>query len=400
MNDNLFKNALVMLITYRIGENSGYGVSTLLSMQTALFILPYFLFSALAGQIADKYPKAVLAQWIKLIEIGLAILAAAGMVMGSLWFMFFVLFLFGTHSAFFGPIKYAILPELLSERELLAGNGLIEAGTLIAILFGTIAAGLFTLMPYGAEFVGASVCMIAYIGYWVSKEIPIGAAINPDLKIDWNIFADTAKILNRAAKNRDVFASILTISWFWFIGAAFVTLLPAMVKYQIHANQEVITYLFVLFSVGIAIGSVLCSKIMRDRIGTSIVPVAALGVSVFSIDLWWVVTHYAAFSDIAGLGEFLRAPDAIRITADLLLLTLSGGVFIVPLYTILQSKSESGERARMLAANNIVNAMFMVASSLASLQLMHLQFSIAEIFAIYGIINLIIGAMIAWRWRI
>lgn len=398
-NDNLFKNALVMLITFRLAEQSGWNVALLLNIQAGLFILPFFLFSSLAGQFADKYDKPRIARIVKIVEIALAVLGSAGLFSGDAYLLFATLFLFGVHSTFFGPVKYAILPELLKKEELLAGNGFVEAGTLIAILLGTIAGGALTLLDNGAWYVAALTVAAAIVGLVCAQKLPGTPAANPTLALDWNIARDSWAIIRTARGNRPVFLSILCISWFWLIGASFLTLLPALAKEKLNSGPQVVTLFFTLFSVGIAVGSVLCAKIMRGRIGNFIVPWAAFGLCLFTADFWFLTGSYTLPAAMQTLPEFLAQPLHWRMIADLFLLSACGGIYAVPLYTILQDKSAPTERARMIGANNIMNALFMVMSALLSVKLLAMGLHLQDVLMLYAAMTAAIGLAVMFGWK-
>ncbi len=401
-NDNLFKNALVMIFTYKLAADGEYDTATLLSLQAGLFILPFFIFSTLGGQFADKWDKSKLSQNIKLCEVALAMVGGIALFMHSVPLLLAVLFGFGTLSAFFGPVKYSILPDLLKRQELLAGNGLVEAGTLMAVLLGTIAGGLLPLADNGEIWTTALVVAMAVGGYWSSRRIPTIKPHSPELKISYNIPVDIWKLLRQSQTYPDVWRCILVISWFWFLAAAVVTYLPLLTKQELGGNEHVTTIFFVIFSIGIAAGSILCNRLLRGQISHRIAAIAGLFISIGMIDLYWTISHWPTVLDNAALldiGGFYNLIPAWRISLDLTVISVAGGAFIVPLYTVLQTKSPEESRARMIAANNIVNAVFMVATSVISLLLLQSGLQPSEVFAIYAMLNLVVAAWIHMRWK-
>lgn len=388
-NDNTFKNALVILITYRLASIAGVNAQILVVFAAGIFILPFFLFSATAGQLADKYEKSRLISIIKVVEILLMLLVTVGFYFQSISMLMFSLFLLGTHSTFFGPLKYAILPDQLRENELIAGNGLIEAGTFIAILVGTLVGGLFVLQPHGETFISLIVLAVAIAGWSSSLFIPATNNFNPELKVRYNIFRETYQLIRYSKKQWDIFLSILGISWFWLVGSIFLSEFPVFAKNILHANQNIVTFFLTLFSIGLAIGSLLCNKLLKGKVHATYVPLGALGITLFTVDLYFASSHVAmpVTAQLMGLEQFLSALTNWRVTVDLLLISICGGIYTVPLYAILQQRSEKAHRARVIASNNVINSLFMVVAALATMIMLSMGFSVIDVFLTIAIAN-------------
>ena len=395
-NDNLYKNALVILITYVAAEKAGVNAQILVTAAAGIFIFPFFLFSAAAGQLADKYDKARLIRIIKLAEIFLMAGAGIGFYLENVWWLMTVLFLMGTQSAFFGPIKYGILPDHLREDELIAGNGLIEAGTFVAILTGTLVGGLLILAQGGVAWVSALVLSVAAAGFAFSLVIPPARPAAPRLRIRYNLFTETWNILRYSAEHRQVFLSIMGISWFWLIGATFLSQFPTYAKTILGGNEQVVTLFLTLFSIGIGAGSLLCNRLLKGRIDASFVPLGALGMTVFMVDLFFASQSAFALPEqgLIGAGEFLSRFAAWRIVIDLFLISLCGGIYIVPLYAIMQTRSEASHRARTIASNNVMNALFMVVAALGTILMLTLGFSVTQVFLVVAVMNAFVALFI------
>ncbi|MEI8396027.1 MAG: acyl-[ACP]--phospholipid O-acyltransferase [Rhodospirillaceae bacterium] len=388
-NDNLFKNALVILILFRLGEGTGIAPQVLVTAAAGLFILPFFLLSATAGQLSDRYEKTGLIRWIKLAEVGVALLAVGALTLASVPLMLTVLFLFGVQATFFGPLKYAVLPELLESGELLAGNALIEGGTFLAILLGTVIGGVLILTEDGTPLVAGLMLALALGGYAATLALPDTSPGNPEVRITTNILVESQAVMRLITGRRDLFLSVLGISWFWLMGATFLAQFPAFTKDVLYADQNVVTLLLTVFSVGIGAGSMLCGRMLKGEISARHVPFAALGMTLFSFDLVFASTSVSADpGHLATVVEFLNHPGAWRVLIDLMMIALCGGIYVVPLYTILQSRCDEGSRARAIAANNIINALFMVVSALASGVMLARGFSVPGVFLTQAIANL------------
>lgn len=394
-NDNLFKTALTILITYRIAEQAGVNAQVLVTFSFVVFILPFFLFSATAGQLADKWEKASLVRIIKLVEIVIMLLAGVGFAIGELWLLLIILFLMGTQSTFFGPLKYAILPDHLKPDELIAGNGLIEAGTFLAILFGMIVGGPLILLKNGIHIMTFAVVTVALLGWWSSRFIPKAGPQSPNLKISLNPFTETWRILVYTKQNRNVFLAILGISWFWLVGATFISQFPIFAKDVLHGDENVATLFLTVFSFGIGVGSLLCNRLLRGRIHATYVPIAALGITVFAIDLYFASCQgVASTTELISTTVFLSTNSNLRILFDLLLISICGGVYIVPLYAIMQSRSDVSHRSRIIAGNNVLNSLFMVVAGLATMLMLAAKFSVPQVFLTVAVINAVVAIYI------
>jgi len=394
-NDNLFKNAMVILVIYRFGGVGGVPAAVMGTLATAALILPFFLFSATAGQLADRFDKARLIRLVKAAEIGVMALAAIGFVGGHPWFLMAMLFLLGTQAAFFGPLKYAILPELLERADLVTGNALIEAGTFVAILLGTIAGGLLVMLPGGPALVAAALVGLAVVGWLAGRQVPMGVAAAPELKIGWNIVAETNAIIGQARKNREVFRAILALSWFWLVGAIYLSQFAAFAKQALNADNQVVTFFLAEFSIGVGLGSMLCSRLLKGEISLWPLPAAALAITVFSLDFALAAAGaMVPGAELIGLGDFLGRWQAWRLVADLAMVALAGGVYAVPLYALIQARSDDNSRARMIAANNVVNALFMAAGAGATALLLAAGLSVAGIFVVLALANAGVAALV------
>lgn len=386
-NDNVFKNGILFLVTFVLADRSGLNAPLLVAIAGGIFIFPFFIFSATAGQLAEKYDKVALIRLLKLTELGLMIAAGIGFMLQSVWYLMALLFLMGTQSAFFGPIKYSILPEQLKPGELLGGNGLVQAGTFLAILFGTIA-GKVVLEENGALLVSVLIIGVAMVGWTASRFIPSTGPMVPQLKVDYNVFTSTWEMLRYAHGQKEIFLIILAISWFWLIGATFLTEITPFAKNVLGGDQNLATLMLVLFSIGMALGSLLCNSMLKGAVHATFVPLGALGMTLFTIDLFFASRAFTADSAmLLTVSQFLDSFRGWRIVADLLLIAISAGVYIVPLNTLLQHHSQEGHRARNIAANNIFNALFMVASALGTALLVSLDLTIPQIFLVIALLN-------------
>jgi len=391
MNDNLFKSALVMLVTYQLAEAAGVDGPLMVTAAAGVFILPFFLFSATAGQLADRFDKATLARFVKAAEVVIMTGAAAAFFSQNVWALMAVLFLMGAQSSLFGPVKYAILPQHLHADELISGNAIVEAGTFLAILLGTIAGGLLILTGGGVLLVSGLIVGVALLGYGASLFIPKAPPLDGDLKVDPNVIGATVRMIRHAASRRDVFLSILGISWFWLVGATFLSQFPTFAKVSLNGDEGVVTLFLSIFSIGIAIGSMLCSKLLKGEVTAKYVPFGAILMTAFMTDLYFASTHVSALigvgGELAGVQAFLSQPIGLRITADLLMVAICGGLYIVPLYAILQSRGEETHRSRDIAANNIMNALFMVVSALVVTGLLASGMTVPGVFMTVAIAN-------------
>ncbi len=389
LNDNIFKNALAILIIYRIADVAGLNGQVLVTAAGGVFILPFFLFSATAGQLADKFDKSGLIRKIKAAEIAVMSLGAVSFWIGDIYLMMTVLFLMGAQSSFFGPVKYSILPDHLSEDELIGGNALVEAGTFLAILIGTIAGGLLILRDQGM-IISITVICLAILGYLASLNIPRTAPLVPHLRINPNFLNETWSILRNANADRRIFLSILGISWFWLVGATFLSQFPALAKDILIADETVITLFLTVFSVGIALGSLMCNKLLQGVVTAKYVPFGAMGITLFIVDFYFACRGLPSITSVSGFAnavDFLSVPANYRILFDLLGISICGGLFIVPLYAILQTQSEENHRSRNIAANNILNALFIVAGAFAASGLLAIDVDVLTVLLLMGAVN-------------
>jgi acyl-[acyl-carrier-protein]-phospholipid O-acyltransferase/long-chain-fatty-acid--[acyl-carrier-protein] ligase len=357
-NDNLVKNAMVVLAIFQLGS----GGTGLAALAGALFIAPYALLSATAGSLADRFDKARLIRIMKLAELGLMAVAAAGFALASVPLLLAVLFGLGVQATMFGPLKYGILPDHLREEELLAGNGLVEASTFLAILAGTVAGGALVLLSAGPAIVGAAGCAISCVGLAASLLIPPAPAADASSRVGWNIVRETVGVVRQAAANRPVWHAILGLSWFWALGGTLLTEFPSVVRDALGADGHVVTLMLAVFSVGVGVGSMLCARLLRGEVSARHVPYAALGLTLFMLD-FGATTLGAGGLRLATVDAVLASSTGWRMLADLLLLSVCGGLYSVPLFAILQDYSEPSRRARMVAANNIANALLMVTAA-------------------------------------
>ncbi len=398
-NDNVYKNALVALIAFSAMRTEGFDDALLINVAAGLFILPFFLFSAFCGQLADKVEKSWLIRHIKLAEIGVMSCGVAALYLDNLSLLLGVLFLMGTQSAFFGPVKYAILAQHLDESELTGGNGMVELGTFLAILLGTIAGTqLISKAPEGSVLpVSVVLIFIAVTGYLTSRAIPKAPAGDPKLVLSFNPVSQTVKLLRSTARHRVIFQSILAISWFWFMGATYLAQFPVYARDVLGGNVDVFTILLATFSVGIAGGSLLCERLSHGRVEIGLVPFGAIGLTLFGLDLV-LATPSAPLSSMAGevldVSAFVKASGAWRIVADIFFVGLFGGLYIVPLYALIQKTSAPERLSRAIACNNILNALFMVFSAVVALVLLGLGLSIVQLFLFTAIANALVALYI------
>ncbi|MHC0045016.1 MFS transporter [Vibrio campbellii] len=392
LNDNIYKNVLLLMVTYSQIDSLPMSVDLFVNLAAGLFILPFFLFSAHAGAIADNMDKAKLIRRLKLIELVIMSFAATAIMTQSAILMLILLFLTGTQSAYFGPVKYALLPQALKSDELVKGNAWVEIGTFLSILIGTLSAGILLAIPNGMIIASCIVITLSLLGFLSSANIPALPSKKSD-KVKFKPITGLKKTLKLAQKQRGIWMSILAISWFWFMGATYLTQFPNFAREHLFADSTVVSLLLALFSVGIATGSWLCEKLSFNQVELGILPFGILGLTIFSADLLWAVPAVESFpSQYYDVQSFVAQSSHIRVMIDLFLVGVSGGVFIVPLYAFIQSRSEEGECAQSIAANNIMNALFMVASAAVSILVLSvLEFSIVELFAILAVGNFVVA---------
>ncbi|MFZ9036485.1 MAG: MFS transporter [Gammaproteobacteria bacterium] len=390
-NDNLYKNGLTIFIAFQAASVSQEESNTLVNIAAGLFILPFFLFSPIAGQLADKHEKSMLIRRIKLLEIAIMLLGAAAFILQSPAMLVAILFLMGTQSALFGPVKYSLLPQALRPAELVGGNAMVEFGTFIAILAGLIVS--VYLIGLGNYAIAIAVVATACLGYWSSRGIPPLSAGDPELRISLNIPRQMLNIMQDTRHNLTVFYSVMGISWFWFIGITYITQLPNFVRYELGGNEQVYVLLLALFSIGIGAGSFLCEKLSGRIVEIGLVPIGSLGLTLFGVDLFFN-QDLAAGDELIGPTAFIAAGSSLRVCFDIIMLGVSGGMYIVPLYALVQQRSEVSKRSRIIAANNVMNALFMVAASLYGLVALSAGVSIPILFLIMAVMNAAVAIFI------
>ena len=389
-NDNVLKNSMLLLFTFGGVQSLPFNTDVVVNIAAGIFILPFFLWSATAGQLADKYDKALIMRRVKMLEIFIMLLASAAFFLQNFYLLIMVLFLMGSQSSFFGPAKYAILPQNLKPEELVGGNGLVEMGTFLAILLGTLGGTLLAGLESAVVAISLVLMVLAVLGYISSRSIPASAPTDPELKVNWNFFSQTWKILNYAKQDRAVFLSILGVSWFWFVGATYLTQIYSFTSNVLLANEQTVAVLLCAFIIGIAAGSLLCEKLSRRRVELGLVPLGSIGLSVFGIDLFFASEFEAVVFLLKPL-EVLRDPARLRVLFDLMMIGLSGGLFIVPLYALIQQRTEESKRAQVIAANNILNALFMVLASLLGAVLLGVVgLSIPWLLLIVTVLNIVV----------
>ena len=392
-NDNIFKFAFTVLVTYQLSV--GWLPPAMAGLVIgALFILPFVLFSATSGQLSDKFDKTRMMVSIKNLEIAIMMLAAWGFLADQVPVLLVCTFLMGVHSTLFGPVKFAYLPQVLDEHELTGGNGVVEMGTFVAILLGNVVGGLLVSMPGIGHGAVALACVVAAVlGRMAAGRIPPAPATDPQLRINWNPVSETWRNLRLAHGNVVVFRSLLGISWMWFFGAVFLSQFPSLAKEVLHGDAQVASLLLVVFSIGIGTGSLLCEAFSHRQVEIGLVPLGAIGMSVFSADLYFASRGLPA-AELMGLAAFLGQGAHWRIMADLALLSLSAGLYSVPMYALIQLRSQPTHRARIIAANNILNALFMIASSLIAGALLGAGCTIPQIFLFTSVTNALVAAYI------
>jgi 1-acyl-sn-glycerol-3-phosphate acyltransferase len=425
LNDNVLKNALVVLITYKGVKLWGLEPHLIVALAGGVFILPFFLFSGLAGQMSDKYEKAQMTRIVKWVEVLIMLVAAVGFFYHLFGLLMFSLFMMGLQSTFFGPIKYSIIPELVKHRQLTAGNAFVEIGTFLAILIGTVLGGVTAGIDNAEIYIVGTLIVVSVLGLISSYGVPVLPRADHHLKIQWNLLPQIWSLMKLTVPTKVVFNSILGISWFWFFGAALLSILPVLTKDVLRGNENVVTLFLATFTVGIAVGAFLCEKLSFERVEIGLVPWGSLGMTIFMTDLSWVasiwsITHVApeAVSAVhqinpssgAGLHaadtlgaqattlltvtQFLQQPMAYRLLLDLFVLSIFGGLFTVPLYTLVQERSEKKNRSRVIASNNILNALFMVVSSVLLMGLYALNLTLSQILLFYAALNLLVSTYI------
>jgi 1-acyl-sn-glycerol-3-phosphate acyltransferase len=392
-NDNAFRNAMVMLVAFQMGLDE-HTVGLYTNLAPALFILPFFLFSAMAGQLAEKYEKTRIIRYVKLFEIGAMALAAFGFYTHHTSLLLVVLFLMGLHSTMFGPIKYAILPQALKPEELVGGNGLVEMGTQLAILIGMIAgSALMLIAGYGPIAASALTVGVAVIGYTISRSIPAAPATAPELKFSWNPWTETARVLKLTHADRAVFNAVLGISWFWFFGTVLVAQLPNYTHYTLGGDGSVNTLILTLFSLGTGIGSLLCEHLSGKRVEIGLVPVGAFGLTVFGVDLYFARHGISPVQNLTWQ-VFMHGAGNWRVMLDLALLGVFSGFYVVPLFAFVQARTPRAQLSRVIAGNNIINALLICIASGFGLGLSMLGLEAPQIFLAAALLNIAVAVYI------
>ncbi|MDE1230694.1 MFS transporter [Vibrio aestuarianus] len=388
-NDNIFKNVLLLFVAFAGANVLPISSNLFINLAAGLFILPFFLFSASAGVLADKYEKSAFIRKVKLAEIGIMCLGAIGFITESYAILLLLLFLMGTQSAFFGPVKYALLPQQLKSEELVPGNALVETGTFLAILLGTLGAGLIASAENAKYVAAAAVVVFAIVGYLASRHIPNAPACAPDLKFRWQPIKQTKQTIAIAKSDRTIFQSIIAISWFWFLGAAYLTQFPNFTHHYLNGNESAVSFLLALFSIGIATGSMTCDRLSNHRIEVGIIPIGSFGITIFGYLMAQAVPDsLPIFKDFH---SFLSYQPLWPLFFYLLMIGVSGGIFIVPLYALMQQQAKVTQRAQVIAALNIYNALFMVGSAILGIVcLTILELSIPQLFVILALLNLFV----------
>ena len=392
-NDNLFKFAFTVMVTYQL-QVAWLPPALAGLVIGALFILPFVLFSATGGQLADKLEKTRIIRFVKNLEIGIMAAAAVGFMTHNVALLLGCVAMMGLHSTLFGPVKFAYLPQHLSERELTGGNGMVEMGTFVAILLGNLAGGLLIAVPgVGASLVAVGCVGTALLGRWAAQRVPVSPATDPTLRINWNPFTETWRNLKLAGENVVVFRSLLGISWMWFFGAVFLANFPVFAKEVLHGDEHVASLLLVVFSVGIGVGSLLCEVLSRRHVEIGLVPAGAIGMTVFAVDLYLASSSLPPAA-LMTVSQFTLQPAHWRVMVDLALLALSAGLYSVPMYALIQLRSQPSHRARIIAANNILNALFMIASSVGAGALLSAGYTVPEVFLATALLNAVVGVYI------
>ncbi|NEX61616.1 MFS transporter [Noviherbaspirillum galbum] len=390
-NDNVFKTALLTILTYDALNWTSMDPGLLNNLIPGLFILPFVLLSASAGQLADKFEKAGLARYVKLLEIVIMMIAAFGWMTHQLWLLVAAVVGMGVHSTLFGPVKYAYLPQHLKPEELVGGNGVIEMGTFVGILLGEVLGAVLVVhKPWGMQLVAFGTIAIAIVGWLFSRGIPHSPAPEPELRINWNPFTETMRNIRFTRQNRPVFLSVLGNSWFWFYGAVILAQFPVYAKDYLHGDHSVFVLLLTVFSLGIGAGSLLCERLSGHKVEIGLVPFGSIGLSVFGFDLYLASQQYVNTSlvDVAG---FLGQKGSIRILFDCVMIGMFGGFYIVPLFALIQTRCDRKHVSRTIAGMNIMNSLFMVVAAVFAMLLLKAGFTIPQLFAATAALNALVA---------
>ena len=387
LNDNLFKSAMLIIVAFQLTDAAAQA-STINNIAALLFILPYFLFSTLAGQLADRGDKAAMIQKNKIAEILIVLVGALALYLQSIPLLMFILFCLGTQSAMFGPNKYAVLPQLLQGRELVSGNAMIASGTFVAILLGTLIGGILAQQQSAWIWIASGCLVTAIVGYLASLRIPPIEVGSPGLKVDWNMFGQSIKLIALARGQKRVWTAILGVSWFWFIGSGYLTQIPTIVRYMGGGDESVVTLFLALFIIGVGLGCALAAILSSFVVEIGIAPIAMLLLGFAGLDLAQIETNQTF--TLIGIDEFLSSPEGLRISLDILLIGIFGGAFALPMYTELQQASSLENRARIISINNVINAVFMVTSAIVAIGILGIfQFQLSTYLIVISILNLV-----------
>ena len=398
-NDNVFKTALITLVAFHAASLSSIDGATLATLLPGVFILPFFLFSATAGQIADKYEKSQIIRLVKVFEIGIMLFASAGFFLHNIWLLAAALFMMGMHSTLFGPVKYSYLPQHLKEYELIGGNGMVEMGSFVAILLGQVLGAWLATVANHELFTSIAILLIAMLGYWTSRGVPNSPAADSALKINWNPITESIRNVKLIWPQQQIWLAIVAISWFWFYGATLLAQFPNLAKDVLYGDESVFILLLSVFSIGIGLGSLLCEKLSKGRVELGLVVFGAIGLTLFGIDLHASSTsiHAASGDALQTYVSFVGKLSHWRLLADIALIGLFGGFYIVPLYVLVQTRAEKSHQSRVIAANNIMNAFFMVASAGFSILLFKQGLTIPQLFLATAILNIVITIYLCVR---
>lgn len=400
-NDNVFKTALITLVAFRTAQLTTVDGATMATLLPGLFILPFFLFSATAGQIADKFEKSKLIRVIKAFEILIMLFASAGFLLHNIILLSTALFMMGTHSTIFGPVKYSYLPQNLSEEELIGGNGMLEMGSFVAILLGQILGAWLAMQSNNAVLTSICIVLFAVMGYWTSRGVPVTPAGAPSLTINWNPVTETLRNLRFIWQHQSLWLAVIGISWFWFVGATLLAQFPNFAKTTLLGDESVFIVLLSIFSLGIGVGSLLCEKLSKHKVELGLVMLGGIGLTLFSADLYFTSNsiHHtlSASTAIRSYTDFFIQFSHLHLLADVLLIGLFGGFYIVPLYAYIQSNAESSHQSRVIAGNNIMNALFMVVSAALSLFIFSLGFDVPQLFLITAMLSALVMMYLCLR---
>lgn len=408
-NDNVFKTALITLVAFHASNLSSIDGRTLATLLPGIFILPFFLFSSTAGQVADKFEKSRIIRYVKVFEICIMLFASTGFFLHNIGLLAIALFMMGMHSTIFGPVKYAYLPQHLKEKELIGGNGMVEMGSFVAILLGQVLGAWLAAQSNHEIITSISVLVIALMGYWTSCGVPHSPAADAMLKINWNPITETYRNIKFIWQHQTIWLAIIAISWFWFYGATLLAQFPSLAKNVLYGDESVFILLLTIFSLGIGIGSLMCEKLSKGKVELGLVIFGAIGLTLFGLDLYCSSTsiheslsNKTIFNYLSFVSKHYDAHGQIiltywRLLADIALIGFFGGLYIVPLYALVQTRSESSHQSRVIAANNILNALFMVVSAIFSVFIFKQGYSIPQLFLATAMLNVVVALYLCVR---